>query len=138
MKEEDFRKATADDRKRHVVRPYDEVPITELVEGSNSHLASGEGALLSFLTMKAGSVFELHSHPEEQIMFVLEGHCDEIIGDVMYRVQAGDLIRLPSNVKHGAFIREVDCKVIDVFVPPRADYRAKYREQHPNDPLHFV
>ncbi len=138
MKDSDFAKATTQDRKRYVARPYEEVPITELVEGSNSHLVSGSNVMLSFLTMKAGSVFELHSHPEEQIMVVLEGYCDEIIEDKIYRVEPGDVIRLPPNVRHGAFLREVDCKAIDVFSPARADYAARFRDQHPGAKARFM
>ncbi len=138
MKETDFSAATAGDRERYVTRPYEAVPITELVKGSNSHLVRGSNAMLSFLTMKAGSVFELHSHPEEQIMIVLEGHCDEVIEDRIYRVGPGDVLRLPPNVRHGAFLREVDCRVIDVFSPARRDYAARFREQHPDATLRFL
>lgn len=138
MKENDFPPATADDRGRYVTRPYETVPVTVLVEGSNSHLIRGSRVMLSFLTMKAGSVFELHSHPEEQIMVVLEGFCDEIIEDRIYRVGPGDVLRLPPNVRHGAFIREVDCRVVDVFSPPRADYAAKFTDQHPGVAMRFT
>ena len=138
LKESDFTVATARDRESRVTRPYDEVPVTVLVEGSNSHLVRGANVMLSYLTMKAGSVFELHSHPQEQIMTVLEGYCDEVIEDKIYRVGPGDVIRLPPNVRHGAFIREVDCRVIDVFSPARSDYAAKFREQHPGTALRFV
>jgi quercetin dioxygenase-like cupin family protein len=138
MKESDFSPATARDREMYVVRPYDAVPITELVKGSNSHLIRGSNVMVSFLTMKAGSVFELHSHPEEQVMIVLEGFCDEVIEDKMYRVGPGDVLRFPPNVRHGAFLREVDCRAIDIFSPPRADYAAKFRGQHPDVPMRFV
>jgi quercetin dioxygenase-like cupin family protein len=138
MKDTDFAPATARDRQNYVARPYEQVPMTVLVEGSNSHLVRGAHAMLSFLTMKAGSVFELHSHPEEQIMFVLEGYCDEVIEDKIYRVGPGDALRLPPNVRHGAFIREVDCRVIDVFSPARADYAAKFHDQHPGTAMRFV
>lgn len=138
MKESDFSQASVDDRKEYVLRPYDEVPLTKLVEGSFSHLVSGQNAMISFLTMKAGSIFEIHSHPEEQIMIVIEGYCDEIIGDKIYRVREGDVIRLPPNVPHGAFLREVDCKAIDIFAPGRSDYANKFREQHPETGLLFT
>ena len=138
MKESDFRPATASDRGKYVMRPREETPLTELVKGSNSHLLRGSNVLLSFLTMKAGSVFELHSHPEEQIMIVIEGYCDEVIEDRMYRLGPGDVVRLPPNVRHGAFLRDVDCQAIDVFAPPRADYAALYREQHPGQALRFL
>ena len=138
MKESDFSPATARDRERYVARPYEAVPVTALVEGSNSHLVRGSNVMLSFLTMKAGSVFELHSHPEEQIMVVLEGFCDEVIEDRIYRVGPGDVLRLPPNVRHGAFLREVDCRVIDVFSPPRTDYAAKFSTQHPGATMRFT
>ncbi len=138
MKESDFTGASADDRARHIVRPYDEVPITELVPGSLSHLVRGEKALISFLTMKAGSVFELHSHPHEQIMIVIEGYCDEVIEDKMYRISKGDVIFLPSNIKHGAFIRDVDCRAIDIFIPARSDYMEKFIKQNPENSIRFV
>ena len=138
MKESDFSPASAGDRERYLTRPYEAVPITELVKGSNSHLVRGSNVMLSFLTMKAGSVFELHSHSEEQIMIVIEGYCDEVIEDKIYRVGPGDVLRLAPGVRHGAFLREVDCRVIDVFSPARKDYAAKHHEQHPGVPLRFV
>lgn len=137
MKEEDFAQATPLERARHVARP-EALPVTELVRGSHSRLLFGRNSLVSFLTMSAGSVFELHSHPEEQIMIVLEGYCDEVIGGSLYRVEAGDVIWLPSNIPHGAFVGEVDCRVVDLFSPARADYRAKYHEQHPDADRRFT
>jgi quercetin dioxygenase-like cupin family protein len=127
MKESDFNKATQEDRQKHIVRPYEGVPLTELVPGSLSHLIGGENVTISFLTMKAGSAFELHSHPQEQIMVVIEGYCDE----------KGDVIYLPANIKHGAFIREIDCKAIDIFSPPREDYKQKYFEQNKGKKFKF-
>jgi len=126
MREEDFQLASVEDREKYIVRPYDDVPSTTLVEGSTSHLVKSGRAIISFLTMEAGSVFELHSHPEEQIMIVIEGYCDEVIDGKIYRVGPGDVIYLPPNVEHGAFLRDVDCKVIDVFIPSRADYEEKF------------
>ncbi len=138
MKENDFSPSTDRDRELYVTRPYEAVPITELVKGSISHLIRGSNAMVSFLTMKAGSVFELHSHPEEQIMIVIEGFCDEVIEDKVYRIGPGDVLRLPPHVRHGAFIREVDCRAIDIFSPARADYAEKFRDQHPGVPMRFT
>ena len=115
MNENDFNQASIDDRKEYILRPHDEVPLTKLVEGSYSHLVFGQNAMISFLTMKAGSVFELHSHPEEQIMIVIEGYCDEIIDDKIYRAREGDVIRLPPNVPHGAFFAKSIAKQLTFF-----------------------
>ena len=58
-------------------------------------------------------------------MIVLEGYCDEIIEGKLYRVQKGDVIILPSNIEHGAYIYDEDVLVIDVFGEVRADYLVK-------------
>ena len=129
MKESHFTKATSQDRKKHIIRPYEEVPTTELTDGSSSHLVWGENIMVSFLTMKTGSTFEFHSHPQEQIMIVIDGYIDEVIGDKIYRAQKGDVIHLPPNIIHAGFIREADCKVIDIFSPVREDYKQKYWKQ---------
>ncbi len=138
MKESDFTPATDHDRQKYVLRPREQVPLTVLVEGSHSHLVRGSNLMISFLTMKAGSAFELHSHPEEQIMVVLEGYCDEVIEDKMYRVGPGDVLHLPAGVRHGAFLRDVDCKAIDIFAPARSDYAAKFHDQHPGRQMRFL
>lgn len=138
MNEKDFSKATKDDRNKYISRPYEETPQTELVEGALGHLLFGKHTMVSFLTMKAGSTFPLHSHPEEQIMIVVEGYCDEVIEDKVYRISKGDVIWLPSHVKHGAFVRDVDCKAIDVFSSRREDYRDKFLTQHSGEPLRFL
>ena len=111
--------------KRRVVH-YPDIPLVELVPGSNSHLFFGGKITVSFLTMAANSYFPPHRHEPEQIMIVLDGYADEIVEGKFYRLQKGDVILLPSNVEHGAYLREVDCRVIDIFSPPRQDFRDKY------------
>ena len=119
--------AFASDRefKRRVVH-YPDIPLVELVPGSNSHLFFGDRITVSFLTMAADSYFPPHRHEAEQIMIVLDGYADEIVEKKLYRLQKGDVILLPSNIEHGAYLREVDCRVIDIFSPPREDFRDKY------------
>jgi quercetin dioxygenase-like cupin family protein len=116
--------ATAEEFKARVIRPAD-LPATELVKGSNSHLVVGEQVMISFLKMDAHSYFAPHHHRQEQIMIVLEGYCDEIIDGKLYRVEKGDVIILPSNVEHGAYIGDEDVHVIDVFGDVRGDYLMK-------------
>jgi len=111
--------------KKRVVH-YPDIPLVELVPGSNTHLVFGDRITVSFLKMSANSYFPPHRHEPEQIMIVLDGYADEIVEGKLYRLQKGDVILLPSNVEHGAYLREVDCRVIDIFSPPRQDFRDKY------------
>jgi unsaturated pyranuronate lyase len=116
--------ATPEDFKARVIRQTD-LPLVELVPGSNSRLVAGEQSMISFLKMDKHSYFAPHRHQQEQIMIVLEGYCDEIIDGKRYRVQKGDVIVLPSNIEHGAYIYDEDVLVIDVFGEVRADYLVK-------------
>jgi quercetin dioxygenase-like cupin family protein len=116
--------ATTEEFRARVIRQTD-LPMVELVPGSNARLVAGQQSMISFLKMDKHSYFAPHRHPQEQIMIVLEGYCDEIIEGKRYRVQKGDVIVLPSNIEHGAYIYDEDVLVIDVFGEVRADYLVK-------------
>ena len=108
-------------------RIYDlnDVQFTELSPGANSRLVSGRGAQLSILRMNPGSMFDLHIHPEEQLMAVTRGSIDERIMDGSTTMKKGDLLLLPGNMVHGGANGPLGCDVIDIFWPPRPDYAAK-------------
>jgi quercetin dioxygenase-like cupin family protein len=116
--------ASADEFKSHVIH-YPDLPEVELVKGSNSRLVAGEQSMISFLKMDAHSYFAPHQHKQEQIMIVLDGSCDEIIEGKLYHVKKGDVIILPPNIVHGAYIGNEDVHVIDVFGDVRSDYMLK-------------
>jgi quercetin dioxygenase-like cupin family protein len=81
--------------------------------------------MISFLKMDAHSYFAPHQHRQEQIMVVLDGSCDEIIEGKIYKVKKGDVIVLPPNIVHGAYIGDQDVQVIDIFGEVRGDYAMK-------------
>jgi quercetin dioxygenase-like cupin family protein len=116
--------ATSEEFKSHVLH-YPDLPPVELVKGSNSRLVAGEQSMISFLKMDKHSYFAPHRHKQEQIMIVLDGYCDEIIEGKLYRVKKGDVIILPPNIEHGAYIGDEDVQVIDVFGDVRSDYLLK-------------
>ena len=120
--------ATADEFQSHVIH-YPDLPPVELVKGANSKLIAGEQSMLSFLTMDKNSYFAPHRHKQEQIMIVLDGYCDEIIEGKLYRIKKGDVIVLPSNIEHGAYMYDQDVQVIDVFGDVRADYLLKMTQK---------
>lgn len=74
------------------------------------------------LKFDAGAVGAMHSHPHEQIGYVIEGtliYKEEGHEDVT--LSAGDTYLVPSNVKHG-----IECvtpvRLLDVFTPMREDF----------------
>jgi quercetin dioxygenase-like cupin family protein len=119
--------ATQEEFQSHVIH-YPDLPELELVKGSNSRLVAGEQSMISFLTMTKNSYFAPHHHSQEQIMIVLDGSCDEIIEGKLYHVKKGDVIVLPQNIVHGAYIGDEDVHVIDVFGEVRSDYLLKMEQ----------
>ena len=118
--EENIERAGDGDYGQYIVH-YEDIPMEELAPDAWSHLVAGKEAVVSFLTIPAGTYFPVHQHVAEQIMVVVEGYIDQVIDGKMYRVNAGDVIVMPSNIPHGGYVRDQDCKVIDIFAPLRED-----------------
>ncbi len=99
--------------------------LTELAPGAHSRLISGKNTQLSFISMDPHSVFPHHIHPEEQMMLVLRGECEEVLLDGKQGMQTNSVVRIPSNMVHGAEIGELGCDALDIFWPARPDYLEK-------------
>jgi gluconolactonase len=104
-----------------------EVQLTKLAEGTYSRLVSGKNTQLSFISMEPNATFPHHIHPEEQMMFVLRGGCKEILLDGEQEMTANSVVRIPSNMVHGANIGDVGCDALDIFWPSRTDYLGKQK-----------
>jgi gluconolactonase len=123
--------------KQNKVYDLYDIQLTELAAGAFSRLVSGKNMQLSFISMDPNSTFPHHIHPEEQMMFVLRGGCDEILLDGKQAMKVNDVVRIPGNMVHGAEIGSSGCDALDIFWPARADYLEKektrmtaYRANH--------
>ncbi|MDX1941137.1 MAG: SMP-30/gluconolactonase/LRE family protein [Saprospiraceae bacterium] len=99
--------------------------LTELAPGAYSRLISGKNTQLSFISMEPGSVFPHHIHPEEQMMMVFRGECDEILLDTEQKMTPGSAVVIPGNMVHGAKMSDVGADALDIFWPVRPDYMEK-------------
>jgi quercetin dioxygenase-like cupin family protein len=61
---------------------------------------------LTRISFTKGKGAEMHQHPEEQILYVLEGVLDVTVGDESYEVHPGQASFHPSNVPHRAMAKE--------------------------------
>jgi len=102
-----------------------EFQLTGLVAGANSRLVTGKSTQVSFISMDPGAVFDRHIHPEEQMMLVLRGGCNEILLDGEQSMKKDDVVLIPSNMVHGANMSDLGCDAIDIFWPSRTDYAEK-------------
>lgn len=63
----------------------------------------GAAQTLGLVTIHPGKRNPLHMHPNcEELLYVLEGEADHRLGDEMYQLRAGDVIRIPRGVPHWA------------------------------------
>lgn len=106
----------------HVSRVADLFQRT-LVPGVQARLMWGERLMLSFLDMAPHAHVPEHSHPHEQMGIVLEGQMELQIGDERHLLGPNDVYLIPGGVPHAAWTHEQPARVLDVFSPPREEYK---------------
>ena len=65
-----------------------------------------------------------HSHPHEQLVYILDGRLRFSVGSEVFEVAAGDSFVIKGGVEHQAWALE-SAIVLDVFTPFREDYLPK-------------
>jgi quercetin dioxygenase-like cupin family protein len=71
--------------------------------------------------MEKGWAGAAHSHPHDQVVYVVSGHLLVTAGDQTFEIHAGDSFVVRGGVLHQASALEPSV-VIDVFTPCREDY----------------
>ena len=71
--------------------------------------------------MQKGWAGAAHSHPHEQIVYVISGHLRVICGGKTFEVRTGESFVVHGGIEHQATALEAT-HVIDVFTPAREDY----------------
>ncbi|MCA9740584.1 cupin domain-containing protein [candidate division KSB1 bacterium] len=100
----------------------DSLPGVERVPGFIGRFVHSENMTTAFYSIKAGSPFPEHSHPHEQISNVVEGRFELTVDGETRVLEPGTVAVIPANAVHSG--RAIsDCRIIDVFSPPREDYR---------------
>jgi quercetin dioxygenase-like cupin family protein len=84
-------------------------------------ITHGEKAMVVRIAMMQGSHIPSHSHPHEQIGFVMSGRMRLTISGDPLVLSEGDAYAIPSNALHAVDAVE-DCVAIDVFTPLREEY----------------
>src|SRR5881396_3606359 len=95
----------------------------ELGRGVTTRIFSGEQAMLSVVTLAPNAQGILHHHPEEQWGVLLEGSAVRVQDGEEIPVKKGDFWRTPGNVPHTMRAGPEGARVLDVFSPPRPEYR---------------
>jgi quercetin dioxygenase-like cupin family protein len=100
-------------------------PPVATPDGAQRRVLSYGGTLMVVeFTFGAGAASWLHSHPHEQVGYVVSGEIDfNMEGRPPVRLAAGGTYYVPSNVKHNV-VTYAPTVLVDVFTPLRQDFLA--------------
>ncbi len=78
-------------------------------------------------TMGKDSVFPAHTHPHEQLAYLISGHIRVRCGDQTFEAVTGDSFVVRGGVEHQVVALE-DSVALDLFTPCREDFVAWVNE----------
>lgn len=99
-------------------------PIEALNGVFRRTLLYNDSLMLCHFILEKNAVIPMHNHKEHQIGYIIKGRIKFITENDEFIAKMGDSYIFNSNEKHGAEILDY-AEVIDVFNPPREDYKDK-------------
>jgi quercetin dioxygenase-like cupin family protein len=63
-----------------------------------------------------------HSHPHEQVSYVVTGELEVHIGDQITKLFPGDIFTVPPDVPHTIQLLSEHVRLVDTFTPLREDF----------------
>lgn len=106
------------------VYKWEQLPREEVREGVTRTAFRGDNALMVMNWLEPGMEVRPHSHPFEQLAYIVSGRVRFTIGDDVVEVGAGEVVRIPPDVVHcGEPVGDEVAVNLDVFAPVRDDYR---------------
>lgn len=99
-----------------------DVKAFEVVPGIVGKIIHTDAMSMSFFEISKDAVLPEHDHMHEQTSYVQEGKFEFTVDGITKIISAGDYINIAPNTPHSAKAL-TDCKIIDVFVPCREDYK---------------
>jgi len=97
--------------------------LKHLAEGVKVRVAYGEKIMMSYVNIEPNTSLAEHTHPHEQMGLFLEGEAEFTIGDETTIVKPGMAYLVPSNVKHKVVTLDKPVLALDIFSPPREEYK---------------
>jgi quercetin dioxygenase-like cupin family protein len=94
--------------------------------GVERRVFSGTNATLAFTTLEPGHEPRPHSHPHEQIVYLLAGTVRFTVGKEEVVIGPGDMLVVPPGVEHWAeTIGAEPALDLSIFSPRRDEYAAE-------------
>lgn len=112
------------DNQKAQVYSWDSMPKEFVRPGVNRSGFRGDDTLMVMNWLDPGMEVNPHSHPFEQLVYIIQGRMRFVIEGEEFEMGAGDVVRIPPGVEHcGEPIGDEQVMNLDVFSPIREDYR---------------
>ena len=95
----------------------------QLFAGFLARAVHGERLTLAVVEIEPNAVLPEHDHANEQFRLILGGTASFRVGDETRELAPGDIWRIPSGTPHSLVAGPEGAEVIDVFSPPRDEWR---------------
>lgn len=95
----------------------------ELAPGVTLRTMWGDRIMMSMVEIAPHAVVPMHSHPNEQAGVVMQGEFQFTIGGETKTLRQGDAYLIPGGVEHEVKGSDGWSMALDIFSPPREDYK---------------
>jgi quercetin dioxygenase-like cupin family protein len=99
------------------------IPPRTLAPGVTAKIASGERMMLSLVTFAPDAVVPTHSHPHEQMGFLVSGTLEFTIAGETRVLSGSGMVFVPGGVPHAAKAGPGGAVALEAFSPPREEFR---------------
>jgi quercetin dioxygenase-like cupin family protein len=100
-----------------------EVTLEDLGNGIQRKILSHDGKMMCVeVHFKKGAIGAVHSHPHEQISYILKGSFKYTYKDKDTILKEGDTYYVEPDAAHGVVALEEDSIILDIFTPQREDF----------------
>jgi quercetin dioxygenase-like cupin family protein len=102
-----------------------EVTPEVIVQGRTRYLAHLPNLMMVVMDFNDGPTSQpdpFHSHPHEQISYVVSGEINLLLRNEVTHLSPGDIFTVPANLPHSIQPLSLKVRLIDAFSPIREEF----------------
>ena len=105
-----------------LVTDWSKIEPEQTAPGITRQMVVGQNVMMVRFTFEPFLVTPQHTHPHEQMTFVVKGPVKFYISGEEHIVATGSVLHFPPDILHGATMMDEEVVLIDIFSPIREDF----------------
>jgi quercetin dioxygenase-like cupin family protein len=99
-----------------------DLKVKATVPGAQMWAVGLDKSMLTYFELEPNTIFPEHSHEAEQITLVIEGELTFLYVGKTVTLGPGEVIAIPSYVRHSVTTGNRKCRAVDAWSPVRKEY----------------